>query len=787
MKKLIFPLLAIAAFAISSCSSDNNDPIIPPGTEPTGEEITKSGELTADEEWTADNIYILDGKVVVGDGVTLTINPGTIIKGAEGLESLASALVVDQGGTLIAEGTPSKPIIFTSVLDGIEQGETTGTLTIADTGLWGGVILLGKAPISVNGDVETAQIEGIPADESYGQYGGTEPGDSSGSLKYVSIRHGGITIGQDNEINGLTLGGVGSGTTIDHVEIVANQDDGIEFFGGTVNVSNALIWSQGDDGFDLDQAYNGTLDNGVVILGSESDSALEMDGPEGSAATEAGFTLQNITLIGANTSSKYADLRDGLIANLDNIFAYGFGVDGAVKINGADSATELSNDRITFSNWQIVLPEGVLLSDVFTGDYNAGDESKFLDNATAVGTGTTGADMDVFNWTLAAAEGAIPTAPLGTTITKSGILTTDEHWTSDNIYVLDGKVVIGDGITLTIDPGTIVKGAEGLESLASALVVDQGGVLLAEGTPTQPIIFTSVLDGIEQGQTTGTLSISDTGLWGGVIVLGKAPISVNGDVETAQIEGIPADETYGQYGGTDPADYSGIIKYVSIRHGGITIGQDNEINGLTLGGVGSETIIDHVEIVANQDDGIEFFGGTVNVSNALVWSQGDDGFDLDQAYSGTLDNGVVILGSESDSALEMDGPEGSAATEAGFTLQNITLIGANTSSKYADLRDGLIANLDNIFAYGFGVDGAVKINGADSATELSNDRITFSGWEIILPNGVALADIFTGDFTAGDEAKFLNNATAILTAGEATVGADLTEFSWTLAASESAF
>ncbi|WP_431162453.1 hypothetical protein [Flagellimonas beolgyonensis] len=789
MKKLIFPLLAIAALAISSCSNNNNDPIpVPtPDPDPTGEEITKSGELADDETWTSDNIYILDGKVIVGDGITLTIEAGTIIKGEQGLETLASALVVDQGGTLNAVGTPSKPIIFTSVLDGIKQGETTGTLSTADTGLWGGVILLGKAPISVNGDVETAQIEGIPADETYGQYGGTDPADNSGTLKYISIRHGGITIGQDNEINGLTLGGVGSGTTIDNVEIVANQDDGIEFFGGTVNVTNALIWSQGDDGFDLDQAFNGSLDNGVVILGTESDSALEMDGPEGSAATEAGFTLQNITLIGANTSSKYADLRDGLIANLDNIFAYGFGVDGAVKINGADSATELSNDRITFSNWQIVLPEGVLLSDIFTGDYNPGDEAKFLDNATAVGTGTTGADIDVFNWTLAASEGAIPTAPLGTTITKSGFLTTDEHWTADNIYVLDGKVIVGEGITLTIDPGTIIKGEEGLESLASALVVDQGGILMAEGTADKPIIFTSVLDGIEQGQTTGTLSISDTGLWGGVIVLGKAPISVNGDVETAQIEGIPADETYGQYGGTDPADSSGSLKYISIRHGGITIGQDNEINGLTLGGVGSGTTIDNVEIVANQDDGIEFFGGTVNVTNALIWSQGDDGFDLDQAFNGSLDNGVVILGTESDSALEMDGPEGSAATEAGFTLQNLTLIGANTSSKYADLRDGLIANLDNILAYGFGVDGAVKINGADSATELNNDRITFSGWEIVLPGGVAMADIFTGDFIAGDEAKFLNNATSIATAADATVGADTSVFSWTLAASEGAF
>ncbi|MEL4306700.1 hypothetical protein [Joostella sp. CR20] len=778
MKKINF--LAIASLfsmlAISCSSDDDFNP--EPNPTPEGEEITKTGILTEDETWTAENIYVLDGKVVVNDGVTLTIEPGTIVKGAEGQESLASALVVDQGGKLMAEGTASQPIIFTSVLDGIEAGETKGTLSTSDTGLWGGVIVLGKAPISVNGDVQTAQIEGIPATESYGQYGGTDAADNSGVIKYISIRHGGITIGQDNEINGLTLGGVGNGTVIENVEVVANQDDGIEWFGGTVNVTNAIVWSQGDDGFDADQAWSGTLDNGVVVMGSESGTALELDGPEGSASTEDGFTMKNLTLIGAGTSSKYADLRDGLIANLEGVYAYGFGADATVSVNGADSATELANDRIKFADWEIVLPAGTVMNNIFAGDYNDGDEDKFYSNATAVSEGSVGANLDTFNWTLAAIDDAIPTEPLGTTISKTGILTADETWTSQNVYVLDGKVVVGEGVTLTIEAGTIIKGAEGQESLASALVVDQGGKLMAEGTADEPIIFTSVLDGIEPGQTEGTLSTSDTGLWGGVIVLGKAPISVNGDVETAQIEGIPATETYGQYGGTDAADNSGVIKYISIRHGGITIGQDNEINGLTLGGVGNGTVIENVEVVANQDDGIEWFGGTVNVKNALVWSQGDDAFDADQAWTGTLDNAVAIMGTESGTALELDGPEGSATTEGGFTMKNITLIGAGTSSKYADLRDGLIADLENVFAYGFGASATVNVNGADSATELTNDRIAFANWQLILPAGTVLSDVLAGDYAAGDETKFTENATVVT---EGTVGADVSVFSWTSA------
>jgi len=149
------------------------------------------------------------------------------------------------------------------------------------------------------------------------------------------------------------------------------------------------------------------------------------------------------------------------------------------------------------------------------------------------------------------------------------------------------------------------------------------------------------------------------GLWGGLLVLGNAPCSFEGDVDEAQIEGIPADDTFGLYGGNDPSDNSGVIRYVSVRHGGAVIGENNEINGITLGGVGNGTVIENIEVVANSDDGIEFFGGTVNVTNALVWACGDDLIDIDQAYSGTVSNAIVLAGANSDHGMEIDGPEGS--------------------------------------------------------------------------------------------------------------------------------
>ena len=407
--KNFFLLITLALFAFNCSSDDDNTNTDDDGGGNTLE-IEKTGILTADETWTADNIYVLNSKVVVDDGVTLTIEAGTIIKGAEGLGSLASALVVDQGGRVIANGTAARPIVMTSALDNITVGETAGSnLTIQDTGLWGGLIILGNAPISVSGDVATAQIEGIPATESYGQYGGDNPNDDSGVYRYISVRHGGITIGSDNEINGITMGGVGSGTVMENLEVVANQDDGFEWFGGTVNGTNFITWAHGDDGLDADQSWSGTMNNALIIQTDQSGSALELDGPEGSAATEDFYTMRNITLIGdSSINSFYAECRDGLIANLENVLAYNFGPESTVGISGADSQTELTNDRLTFLNWEIVLPEGVAIDDIIEGAL-PGDEVKFTNNATGIANpaaATIGANTSVFGWTYAASQNA---------------------------------------------------------------------------------------------------------------------------------------------------------------------------------------------------------------------------------------------------------------------------------------------------------------------------------------------------------------------------------------------
>ena len=322
-------------------SAEKDDGTCEPAVTTPETTIQKFGALTANETWTAGNTYVINGKVVVPNGITLTIEPGTIIKGAEGTGTLASALLVNRGGMLVANGTAASPIIFTSVLDNIEPGQLTGTnLTEADQGLWGGIIICGNAPTSAgDGDTES-QIEGIPADGTNGIFGGTDAADNSGVLNYISIRHGGALIGAGNEINGLTLGGVGSGTTVTNIEVVANVDDGVEYFGGTVNSNNILVGFQGDDGVDIDMNYSGTVDNFVVVNGAGSDEALEIDGPEGTTYTNGLFTLINGTVYTFGGTEARGDFKSKAQGTINNVAMGEAKIRASYQNNCADPKTD---------------------------------------------------------------------------------------------------------------------------------------------------------------------------------------------------------------------------------------------------------------------------------------------------------------------------------------------------------------------------------------------------------------------------------------------------------------
>ncbi len=351
--------------------------------------ISISYNIDEDTTWETGNIYILEGRITVLDGVTLTIEPGVIIKGREGSASNATTLMIARGGKLIAEGTSTSPIIFTSVADDIVPGEIQSpNLEPTVNGLWGGLLVLGKAPISADND--EMQIEGIPASDLNGRYGGTVANDNSGSLKYISIRHGGANIGEGNEINGLTLGGVGSGTVIENIEIVSNQDDGVEWFGGTVEVKNVIVWNTGDDAIDTDQSWGGTVDNFIVV--NPGDECFELDGPEGTM--EAKHTIKNGTVY-AGDAQGLVDLDDNSYVDMDSIYFF--------DIKSGQDFDELPTVyNCTFSNFEVTLPAGTSVTDFFL------DGSDQFTTSVAEGANTVGADASAFeNWSWTEVSGAL--------------------------------------------------------------------------------------------------------------------------------------------------------------------------------------------------------------------------------------------------------------------------------------------------------------------------------------------------------------------------------------------
>ncbi|MFN9583154.1 MAG: hypothetical protein ACK566_10900, partial [Bacteroidota bacterium] len=270
-----------------------------------------AGEITSNTTWFNDTIYTLDGYVYVKNNAILTIQPGTLIKGGDPAKK--STLIVTRTGKLIAEGTPNQPIVFTS-------SKVAGARAPGD---WGGIVILGQAAINrptdcstcpgaavatslpgiqnnVEGDLDNANGDGL--------YGGTDPNHNSGSLAYVRIEYGGVVITPGNEINGLTMGGVGKGTNIHHIQITQVNDDGFEWFGGNVDAKYLVSNRNIDDDLDVDFGFTGKVQFAIVLRdsnwydigsgpttnGFESDN--DASGSEANPYTDP--TFSNVTVVG---------------------------------------------------------------------------------------------------------------------------------------------------------------------------------------------------------------------------------------------------------------------------------------------------------------------------------------------------------------------------------------------------------------------------------------------------------------------------------------------------------
>lgn len=556
-----------------------------------------AGNITTNTTWTSGNTYLLNGWVYVQSGVTLTIEPGTIIRGDKVNKG---ALIIERGGKLVANGTAAQPIVFTS-------NQAVGS---RDYGDWGGIILCGKASINTTGGEAT--IEG-GVGSLYGGGANPDDNDNSGSLQYVRIEFPGIAFAPNNEINGLTMGGVGKGTTLDYIQVSYSGDDSFEWFGGTVNAKHLITFRGWDDEFDTDFGYRGKVQFAVALRdpaiadvsgsnGFESDN--DASGSANSPVTNPVFC--NVSIFGpkvtasttVNSNYKRAmHLRRNTRLNVFNSVFAGYPI--GLFIDGSAAQANATADLLKIEN--------CFMAGMGTNFVSSFEDTYF--NAPARHNSVYNANnylnfVDPFN------------------LTNPNFLPNS----TANVYLLNGWVYVKNGATLTIEPGTVIRGDKVNKG---ALIIERGGKLIAEGTSSSPIVFTS-------NQAAGS---RDYGDWGGVILCGKATINTTGGEATIE-GGVGA--LYGGAASPDDEDNSGILKYVRIEFPGIAFAPNNEINGLTMGGVGRGTTLDYIQVSYSGDDSFEWFGGTVNAKHLVAHRGWDDDFDTDFGFTGKVQFGVVL-------------------------------------------------------------------------------------------------------------------------------------------------
>ncbi|HNR16133.1 MAG TPA: hypothetical protein PKG90_05680 [Chitinophagaceae bacterium] len=293
MKKILFGALAfMALISTPSCVKVNFDEgeVITPAPDPTSNVI--SGVISSSKFY-AKGKWVLKGYVYVTEGATITFEAGCVIQ-SDITEK--GALIIERGAKLIASGTKDNPIVFTS-------GKAVGSRAPGD---WGGIILLGKAPTNRPLDPAPTIEGGVGR-----QYGGTDPLDESGILRFVRIEFAGIAAEPGSEINGLTCGGVGSGTIIENVQVSFGNDDAFEFFGGTVNAKNLVAFATADDDFDFDFGYSGKIQFGIsmrkpdFVDAGDAGNGIECDN-DGSGTNATPVTkpqLSNFTFVGPNDAA----------------------------------------------------------------------------------------------------------------------------------------------------------------------------------------------------------------------------------------------------------------------------------------------------------------------------------------------------------------------------------------------------------------------------------------------------------------------------------------------------
>ncbi|MBY0562950.1 MAG: hypothetical protein K2P58_02090 [Hyphomonadaceae bacterium] len=790
-------LMLALAVGVASCGSGSNiespgatGPTSPPGggggggptglTLPGGGPVTEIVQINASNTSTGNvtlnavpgRVYEIRGRVDVGSDIgsggtggvsaTLTIEPGVTLMA----DSADDMVIVNRGSRIVANGLANQPIIFTSRADLAGQNDPATA-----SRQWAGVIILGRAPIrGCNAAVAQGAancenaVEGVTnATGRQALYGGNVPNDNSGSFRYVQIRYPGAFLtsaAAGDDLNGLTLGGVGSGTTISHVQVHNSGDDGVEVFGGAVNMKNIVITGALDDSLDYDEGWTGALQYLVIrqsALVGGPDRMVEASNRRVSSTGDTIFTnptIANYTMVGlpvnsangairgielnatggtpgssgqylngivvGSTTCLFADAANTTLAPsfrstlFDCPGAYGAAAVTLIDASGNNNTRNTPNTlagllpgpnevarNATAINPATINPFFDALATPYIGAFSPTETiaanwatgwSFQLFGASACPTGTTE------NGTLAGLRRCV----LAGTVGQSGV-PASLRLVAGNIYELSGRVDVGidrgaagtAGVaaSLTIDPGVTIFG----KNSADMLIVNRGSQIFVNGTSSAPVIMTSIAD--------VTNARSDTGAsreWAGLIVLGRAPIRgcnsavAQGTVDCQNaIEGVTvATGRQALYGGAEAADNSGRLAFLQIRYPGAFLtsaAAGDDLNGLTLGGIGSGTQVQNVQVHNSGDDGIEIFGGTVNMRRIIVTGATDDSLDYDEGWRGNAQFGIVIQTTDvdRDRMVEASNRRVTSTGDTLFTrpqLANFTFVGLPQNLASGNIR-----------------------------------------------------------------------------------------------------
>lgn len=401
MKKTFLALL-MGAMVFSSCSRESE--VMENAVEPAAPALRAaisdydaaaklpvvpiSGDIIADTKWTNDKVYELSGIVAVTNGATLTIEPGTFIKAKPITGKASGVLVICKGAKINAIGTPTQPIVFTSY-----QLLDKNPATMPQPGDFGGVVLLGDA--TVNTPEDDRYIEGINSDDIRFSYGGTYDEDSSGIMQYVRIEYAGYELEANNEINGLTCGGVGSGTTLDHIQVSWGQDDSFEFFGGTVSPEYLISYAADDDNFDFDNGYRGTITYALSLAnpasthsaskGKSDTNGIELD--NNAKEQDATFsltpkthpTLNYVTIVGTETKVQASFEQADGSSILSDAYKYG------ARIRRGGEITMMNSIITGYPMGLVVDADAEKTNSSFSNCYFHGFDEAFMPAPTPIG------------------------------------------------------------------------------------------------------------------------------------------------------------------------------------------------------------------------------------------------------------------------------------------------------------------------------------------------------------------------------------------------------------------